>query len=342
MLFVVWLTNHLLLASISWIRYGSALLIGASLLQFFVYLTKDPSYDLLVYIQNINNSDYYYEPVSNFFLYLIELLSFGSTWLCTALITGLLLALHSFGLASLLVESPKRYFGHNQQLLAICVVLSSLYFFLGSQNVLRQSLSIGLFILFISYHLKRNHLISVFFLALSGFSHYGNLPIILLMTVYLLFTPNLTGVKSFLIGLFLGMLGVLALKLLDFSTDYLVTDFSISEERTSLLLKWLFVSMVVFLTTYLIDSKGGGALRTINWVLGLRCLLIGLLTSIFIFDFNEMFSRIAVNLYALDMILLFLLIGFDFSLKNKSKFAILILICSPALAPNVFQILKGL
>ncbi len=333
--------NHLLLIPLAYKRYGAVLLFLSAIFLISVYAFKAPTYDLLVYTDNILNSDYVYEPVSNFFLSLVEIFSFGVSWLYPIIITLLLLTLHVVGLINLQSNTEKRYRGFTQILLASSVASLSLYFFLGSQNVLRQCISIGFFILFFASYEKKNYFTSIAFLILSAFGHYGNIPIIFLMSLYIIVINNTSLIKSLSIGMILGAVGVLGLRFFVGSIDYLIADFAFSEERSSLSVKFAAIFALVVITTILIDTRMRLGSKLIASILGLRFLLLGLLISIFLFDLSEMFTRVAVNLYALDMILVFCLLSTKTRLNYNSRHSIALLILSSAFAPNVFQILSA-
>ena len=342
MLFAFWQIIHFLFVFISRRRYGVGVFALMSLMMLSLYIAKDPTYDLIVYIDNISNDEYYYEPVSNFFLYIVNILSCGHGSIYSSVITLLLFILHLIGLMELQAPKDTKYDNAHLKLLASCVILGSLYFFLGSQNVIRQCLSIAFFILTVSQLQKKKYIFTLFFLTASAFSHYGNFPIVLLMIIYLQRVPKISVVKALTLGVMLGLAGVWTLSFSGISTDYLMADFSVGEGRTSLLLKWLYTLIITSFTTFLLNFDKNNSLDSLYWIMGLRCFLLGFLTSIFIFDFSEMFSRVAVNLYALDMILLFLLVNKkEVGRKNLSYLTIAILVCSPAFALNVFQILAG-
>lgn len=151
---------------------------------------------------------------------------------------------------------------------------------------------------------------------------------------------NLKLIANLGLGLIIGVIGVFALKFLAAPIDYLVTDFSFSDERSPLFIKWASISVIVITSTYFTSVHACSGAKLIKSILNLRLFLLGVLTSIFIFELNEMFSRLAVNLYALDMLLAFVLVN-NYSRDVKIKYAVIIIIFSPALAPNIFQILRN-
>lgn len=341
MLFLLWIGSHILFIPTIYKKTRTVLLALMALIFSLIFVIKEPTYDLLVYIDIINNSEFIHEPVSNWFLSLVEVLSFGYTWLYTILITALLLALNVTALIGFSpVESP-RYRGFAEIMLSTCVVFLSLYFFLGSQNVLRQCLSVSLFLLFLAYQAKRKYFNSIVFLLLSVFSHFGNAPIIMLLSFYKIFISNLTLKNSLFLGFFLGGVGIFFIKYLFSSNDYLVSDFALSDERTSLWVKWLAISIIVAATTYLTAHHEIHNDKSIQFLLEIRVLLFGILTAIFIFNLNEMFTRVAFNLYAFDMILAFRLLNLSKIVSKNTSYASLILLMSTAFAPNIFQLLNA-
>lgn len=339
MLFLLWVLIHFLILPTIYRRVNTAFFVLIFLFTFILFLVKEPSYDLVTYLYNISSSDYVYEPVSNLFLYFIEIISAGLLWLAPINITMALLLLNVAGLVFIQPITEQYYRGLTQIFLAICVVSLSLYFFLGSQNVVRQCLSISFFILFIAAYTNKQRSLSFSFLALSAFSHYGNFPVIFLLSLYFLTMSDLSSKWSLFLGIIVGSIGFFALQMLNFMTDYFTSDFSLSEERTSLFIKWSVLTFSVISTTYLCNQEKLLKLQSINVLLGLRCLLLGIITAIFAADLNEMFSRVAVNLYACDMMLTFSLLNSKSSRNVKTNLALIILISSSAIAPNVFQIL---
>lgn len=340
-MYFLWLINHLLFGFIALKKFSFDLLFTLSCISLALFAFKVPTYDLLIYYENINNSDYVYEPVSNLFLIIIEVLSFGYYWTYSLLITSIFLFMNVCALVRFLPNHTKNYNKNKDLFLSACVIMSSLYFFLGSQNVLRQCLSVTFFLLFYAFYKKQNFLFAFIFFVTSLFCHYGNIPIVILMSFYIIYMSKFPTKLVLVTGIIFGSLGIIGLKLLIPSLDYLGADFSFSEERTSLFMKWISISFIVIITHYLSHLHFHLVVTHVKPILNLRLLFVGILTSLFLFDLSELFSRVAFNLYALDMVLLYYLLNFKTQLNAGARSTIIIFILSFAFAPSVYQIMNN-
>lgn len=337
---LTWVISHLILIPVAFRRLSAGLLVALSLIVVAFYIQKNPSYDLISYINSVSASSFIYEPFSNLFLVIVRILSAGDDRLVSVFITVLLALLNIGSLVCLRSSNGGRFQRKDRALLALIVVLSSLYFFLGSQNVVRQCLSVTWFLLYLSLRTKSRNLPAAFCLLLSTLSHFGNIPVIYFMTVYLLIGTKLSIRATTALGAIVATVGLWALTTYFPDVEYLLSDFAYSEERSSINVKWAAIALLVTTTTVVLGGVAEASDLPVKLLLKLRSLLFGAMTAVYVFDLNEMFTRISVNLYAIDMMLLFCLLDSDLIRSWRVKIASLLLLLSPVAAPNVYQILN--
>ena len=338
MFFAFWIFLHflsyvvLVYANNKFIRYFL-------ILQYIIfYCIKPSTYDLVHYLDySISDDSNYFEPVSHLFLKVAGFLSILTTIDSNIYIVILMICIIYYPFYNFSILQNKIMQGHNVASSQIIIlVFSSIFFFLSSQNVVRQGISFALFSFSALYLKKRQYLYSLFFLFLAFFAHYGNFPLVILMLLFYFFSAKFNTIMSFTTGLIVGVLNLIILFYIFSDNSYLISDFSIGNERSSIVLKWFAIFLIMFFSTVIFKYNKIRIENTLLDFIKLRAFIFGLLTSIFIFDLSEMFTRVSLSFYLLDLLIVCLISA---SKNVRVNLLLLFYITIYSFAPNVFNIL---
>ena len=345
MVIILWFLVHFLISCVLLISQKMYTLFTPLFIIIYIviYAEKPVTYDLTFYL------NYFLEPFDSYeilFYYLTKILTIFNDANITHIVICLLAiflfiySLRALGLPLLMTFS------------ALPIYLGSIYFVLGSQNVIRQFLSSSIIIFFLSYLIsklvwKRNFiaiiLSSIVVGLMSSMIHFSGFFFSSLVTLLLLIWINVykkreLRVLMFLLIFFSGVLSSLVVVyFLQNSNMYIYVSREIDwgGERFSNLPKILFLSIYLFITHFL--SIRLYVLRNfkINILNNIRLLYAFYIIPFGIFT-GEAFSRLMFFFYAIDTLFCCSLLYFS-SLKIRLLIAFIFLIY--AVTPNVLNIL---
>lgn len=338
---VFWLLLHILIAF--------SLLINRNLYIFFipiiillevsVYMLKPVSYDLFVYLDYFSNPHPYYEPL--FYFTSLYLSFFNGGIYSQFILSCLVLLIYGVALRILGLSFLKIMF-------LLPLLPASIYFMLGSQNVIRQFISssiliLGLSIMVKAYFRTNNNFISLFILNFftifaTGFHRsgifFGSILILIHMMTTYKFTLQKMEITKYLL-IFCGTTAAYFLIYLHGNDDtYLTKELDWGSERTGNLTK------VVIFTVYLIISRyltKGIYDNVLNYISSFRFNFAYFIIP-FSFLSGELFPRLLFFFYALDVLWIMLLFKSN-KLSSNARIFLFITFILYGFSPNVLNIL---
>jgi len=343
-MFFLWFVSHVFFAFVLFFkkRLPFFLSIFVCLPIALIYLKKAPSYDLIFYYK-------YFEAAWDF-------LEFGFRYLI--LILNKILAANSFlihiayqfiSIILIFITSKKLFYENtssktNLYYFVPVTVISvyTLFYFLGSQNAVRQYFAFIISFIGFIYLLNNKKLISLLLFLISMSIH----------KMVVLYFPLFLLIKMFknqkiLIYLisFLGGLGLFTILITILSDNFVVKiymnfhDNSQFQESRSGIIKVVLISLSIFVTTLIFKSCNEYKLENIKLLLKLRLALFFYVLIFAITGIYELWGRIIYVFYFIDLLLIS-----HIAFKNttqKYRFSCALIILSYAIAPNAKNILSG-
>lgn len=333
----LWITAHLSAIAVHNLRpplrsIGMLVVLG---LLTTAYILKPFSYDLIQYLYYFEDPQNDFEPIFAAFASALMLVT-GEN----AILALILLELLSMLLAVVVIYTVLRKpDGAPVSLIATAIITAStLFFFLGSQNVIRQFVATLLVAIAIHSLFCRKWLQLVFYAALAiGFHKSALLSLLICFLAYACLRQRYV-LKVFLFGA-LGMLLTAALPFITEGEGYSDRSIDWGDIRTSALTK-LFIYAAICVATHAPIAR---LLRResieFRLILSVRISFLAFTAPLAFFGYDEAFTRVLFPYFLFEAILL----AKCFFLRptNLSNLVIIVLLCSYAFAPNVANIFAG-
>lgn len=299
-------------------------------LLFIIYVFKDPTYDLVWYLDYFSNpylmKDFLFYTITDFFVF------FGNP-----LIT---LWFYFFINLFLIIFSVKinEKFDVNYSIVVLSVlVLGSIFFVLGTQNAIRQSLALSFFLLYISLSYRsffsfKNIFLIFLFASIAIGIHWSSYFYFFLYFLFVLFFP-LKNKFIFLVYIGLGILIYYLISHYMAGGTYVDESIDWGDKRTSSSVKLFFVSILFFITDYLFRKKNHTSYAF--YLLEFRFFLFFVMLPLSMLP--EAYARI---LYFYNAVELLLMLLYSNSSYNLHKYAVGLWFLSAGFAPNAINILS--
>ena len=343
-MFFLWFVSHIFFAFVLFFkkRLPFFLSIFVFLPIALIYLKKAPTYDLIFYYK-------YFKAAWDF-------LELGFSYLI--LILNKILAANSFlihiayqfiSIILIFITSKKLFYENtssktNLYYFVPVTVISvyTLFYFLGSQNAVRQYFAFIISFIGFIYLLNNKKLISLFLFLISLSIHKM---VVLYFPLY--FLIKMFKNQKLLVYLisFLGGLGLYTILITILSDNLIVKiylnfhDNAEFQETRSGILKVILISLSIFVTTLIFKSCKEFKLENIKVLLKLRLALFFYVLIFAIMGIYELWGRIIYVFYFIDLLLIS-----HIAFKNttqKYRFSCALIILSYAIAPNAKNILSG-
>lgn len=349
MLAAMWMLSHALTVFLYWRPTFNV--VGICILAFLlpVYIFKGPSFDLLSYLKYIRGGQLSFElGFSSLIKFHLALgLSAESTLLSVQFILGLLCLL-----ATMIWGGIANWFSN------VLVTLLSVSFFMGTQNVIRQSFSSVFLVIGVHFLCQRRHystLIFFAFVAIAMLFHRSGIIfgffcyVCYLMSkgklssdffVLKLKCNNIVMSKTSLLffwgALILGFFsGCLSGPLLDVMGYSAYGTYGVPQGRISLFLKTGVMALILILSEAVLGSAYS-YMSKYNMIRLMRITIIGLLLGI---SFFEEFAEVGARILYFYFLIETMLIAVAISLPKGFRIASLMLLVSYAFAVNVYKVL---
>ena len=214
-----------------------------------------------------------------------------------------------------------------------------IFFFLGTQNVLRQYLSLIFLALSTVYFVRSERALSVIAFVLATSFHQS--AILFGALIALSLTVRKCGAQTaVLLTVSFSMLFFAALGLVQPTNPYFYEDFSWSEERSSAAIKLAAYSFVVGATHLLLVNSPLNRQGMYREILFLRWICVAFAAPAVWYGYDDLFSRLVFPLFLLDFLILAAVLS-KMSIRLERASAA-ILIAGYAVAPNVLNVYRGL
>jgi hypothetical protein len=208
------------------------------------------------------------------------------------------------------------------------IVFSSVFYFLGAQNVLRQGLSLSILVLGLSYILRSRIFLGFIICALSMLFHVSSF--IFVVTFYYVYKAAKTGpIAGFVLMLIYSGVVLFLIYYIYSGSAYLDNSHEWSGDRTSNAIKFVAISIYFSFSYILINSVS--SLDILNRMR----FFVFIFVSFFVFS-GELYARLLMGFYLVDLIVILLACH----LRNTSiQFAVMLTVMSSALAPNILGLI---
>lgn len=326
-----WVLSHLLaaLSAIFCRNFGPVFLISFVFL-FVSYLIKTDTFDLVVYSEYFKNPSGY----EILFLNVSRLLS------SFRFEPDAIKFFWQLVIVCLCLIAVRCLFSEIRLNKILFLLLSTPFFFLGSQNVLRQGVSCSLALVGFSLLLKKRHKILAFMLLVASvFIHFYTGLIFLLFILPMMFiVANIICTKEifFLAGIFLGIIITLTVELSFSAFVYFNNEVSWGAARSDSLTRLLGVSLVFFLISSLPFSQPSSV--ALVRLMKTRIFFFGFCVSLI--KYPEVFSRLTFIGYGFDFIMLCAFWG-EPPVKFEERLKFAVVLVAYGFAPNIIRVLLG-
>lgn len=304
-----------------------------------IYILKNPSYDLVYYYWMWQYSGNWYEPgynlISNFFstisFHIPKISHLFFQFFCLIII---------FITAKNLFKNVELNPNKNSLIIFLSVTtiaLLSIFFFLGSQNVVRQFLA-TLFIFYGYSLINQKKKKGILFYLIAITTHYGSI-----ITVLLLMLNHITK-KSISLNLLISFIAsnLLVFLLLNIFQNYEMVkfylNFSFMDDRSTYL-KFLLITGSIFITTIIFFVSPEKKINQLRNLIFLKLSFTIFSLPLFYFSLFELYSRYIYAYYIIDMYLIIFII-----FKNCSqlyRLMCIVILLSYGVAPNIKNILSS-
>lgn len=333
MIVYLWFLLHL--SFISWLFIKRSSILAIFFLPFFFYflIDKNYSYDIHFWYLDYFLSPYNLEPV--FYQTTVFLKYLGVTpryilffWQ-TVIFIGLMFSSYK------IIIPESNY--HSKIYLAIMIsllVLFSIFFFLTTQNALRQGASTSIILLGFSFLISKNYRTALFYFVLGVLTHKSGIILVIPLIVwFILDSHSYSRRYFFIVPLFLGLFILISAHYFLPSDSVYLEERFWGEERSSSTTKFFAVTTLFFISQFLV-LKGDLSAATMK-IVSLRSFFYTLIIPL---SFShEFFARVLYFYYGIEAV--FTCVGFVNSSNLKQKLGFLLPILSAGIAPNVINIL---
>lgn len=338
---IFWVFSHFLSAIAIFIgmhrRFPVAFIILG--IQLLIFSLKAISYDLVYYLENFSNPSDSFEIGFNLLTLFLNLISGGNPYFSLWLVQIGGAAFFIYLLATAHNRTVKIKFTSLDWFSTAVAFSLTLFYFMGSQNVLRQFLATMLvgYSGLLMYHNRKTKAFLLMILAVTV--HFGTIifVVISLAAVLLLRCHYAVSIPAFMIG---GTLMTLFLKIIAPDLEYLIIDFATGDERTGGSTKAIVYFLFLLISYAIIAGSREKFEVVISTVIKLRFFLFFFALPFAIFNLDEFYSRIIFPLFFLDSILICR--SFIHGSSDRYNYSSSFLLFSYAFAPNVHNLLSVL
>jgi len=343
-MFFLWFISHIFFAFVLFFKKRLPFFVSLFVLvpMALLYLKKSPTYDLKFYFK--------------YFVHVYEFLEYGFRYLI--LILNKILAANSFlihiayqfiSIILIFITSKKLFYENSSSktnfyyFVPVTVIsVYTLFYFLGSQNAVRQYFAFIISFIGFIYLLNNKKLISLLLFLTSMTIHKM---VVLYFPLYLLIKIFKNQRALIYLISFLGGLGLFTILITILSNNFIVQiymnfhDNSQFQDSRSGVLKVVLISLSIFVTTIIFKSCKENQLENIKLLLKFRLTLFFYVLIFAINGIYELWGRIIFVFYFIDLLLIS-----HIAFKNttqKYRFSCALIILSYAIAPNAKNILSG-
>jgi len=343
-LFAYWFLLHFLLSLTLFFskRYTYFISLVFFTLMSYFYLSKNITADLRYYYIQFKTGGAWFEPGWGYLTMILSKIFFGNPVLVHFVYQFfsllLIFSLSKKFYSSLALKKTNYYF----IVPAFSLIIYTIFYFLGSQNVLRQFVA-NIICLYAFYHGQKNQWASSFlFYFISILFHLSSaiiIPIYFLMSL----SVNQKTIK-YLLCFFAGTV-LLGLLLVIFRENPKVAFYIQIQEAAefkqnrSTYFKFMVLSLSLFFTHFLFTKTPEFKFDVIKKFLEFRFAIYFLALPMVFFELWTLWTRITVVIYFIELFLMMLMIFSKTS--QKYRFVCGLLILSYGIAPNVKNILSA-
>lgn len=243
--------------------------------------------------------------------------------------------------------------------IAVAIILGSIFFFLGSQNTLRQFIGVAIVIMAGTMFVSRKFVLALIFLIFSGLIHKWAPILGIVLLSLLIFSTDTRLVKrrhqilpfrfgqqewyslAFGVCLIIGIKAIVSLDILKSDTFYFneLVNYVFrvgeirAEERWQTLPKAAIVCGLFFITEVLIGKTNTSKILDIRLLR--RCVFLFVIPFTM---FSEIFSRLLVLYWAIEMIFIIWAVN---GINLRARIAGCVVFATYGLAPNGLNVLIG-
>lgn len=343
MLFTYWFLLHFLL-SLTFVfskRYNYFISLIFLTLMLFLYISKNVTVDLKHYYAQFTAAGVWWEPGWGYFSMVLSKIFSSNPYLVhfAYQIFSLLLifSLSKKFYSTLVLKKTNYYF----LVPAISLTIYTVFYFLGSQNILRQFIA-SILCLYAFYFGQKNKWFSSFLIYfISVFFHLSSaiiIPIYFLMSLRV----NQKLIKYFL-SFFAGLVMVILIFMIFRDHPqvafYIEIQDHVDYKSRSTYFKFFALSFSLFFTHFLFTRTPEFKFDVIKKFLEFRFAIYFLALPLVFFELWTLWTRITVIIYFLELLLMLLMIYSKTS--QRYRFVCALLILSYGIAPNVKNILSA-
>ena len=343
-MFFLWFVSHILFAFVLFFkkRLPFFLSVFVFLPIALIYLKKSPSYDLIFYYEYFNAAWEFLEPGFRYLIFILNKILAANSFLIHIAYQFISIILIFIASKKLFHENTSKKANLYYFLPVTVISVYTLFYFLGSQNAVRQYFAFIISFIGFIYLLNNKKLISLFLFLLSFSFHmmvFLYLPLYFLIKWFknqrlLIYLFSLLGGLSFYI--------ILTTIMSDNSIVKVYINFhdnSQFQETRSGILKVVLISLSIFVTTLIFKSCKEYQLENIKLLLKFRLALFFFVLTFAITGIYELWGRIIYVYYFADLLLISY-VAFK-NTTQKYRFSCVLLILSYAIAPNAKNILSS-
>jgi hypothetical protein len=337
---VIWILNHLLLAVLISLgthkRFFGILLVG--ILQLILILSKPISYDLNQYIDYFSDPNYSFEIGFSVFSILINYVTNGNAYFSLWFFQNIGVLSFAYLLGKLFKNTLKINITVKEYIYLIVAFYLTLFYFMGSQNVLRQYIAIILVGFGFLFQYQGKILLAAVFIVISVLFHLGTI-IFVAFSLASLFLRKFSYVLS--LPIFFAGGAIMAFGFNEFypETEYLTIGFAAGDERTVASLKASVYFLILILSFLIISRSIQSKEFLVSFIVKLRFYIFFFSLPLVFLSLDEFYSRIIFPLFFMDAILICR--SFISGTTKQYNFSSAMLIFSYAFAPNALNLLGG-
>lgn len=343
MLFVYWFSLHFLI-SISLIfnkRFTFYLSLLFFVLMSYLYISKNATVDLVVYFTQFSYQQAWFEPGWGYLSLALSKVFSGNpyrvhfTYQLISLLLIFFLSKKFFSEYS--IPKKKYYF----LIPAMSLTIYTIFYFLGSQNVLRQFLSSIICLYAFYYGLNNKWFLSLSLYLISITIHISSAILIPLYFILSIRTSQkmINYLLSFIGGLLLIFLMLSIFREHPAVETYITIQDAADYKSRITYFKFIVLSFSLFFTHFLFTNTQEFKFFIIKKFIEFRFAVYFFALPFAFFQFWDLWTRITLITYFIELMLMMLIVFFKAS--QKYRFTCALLVMSYGIAPNVMAILNS-
>ena len=307
----------------------------------FLYISKNATVDLVVYYTQFAYEFAWFEPGWSYLSLALSKLFSGDPYLVHLSYQFISLLLIFFLAKKFFAEYALPKSNYYFLIPAISLTIYTMFYFLGSQNVLRQFLA-SILCLYAFYFGQNNRWFLAFaFYLISITVHISSC---ILIPIYLILTLR-TNQKIITYSLSFAVGALLILLMLKFFSEhpavetYTTIQDAVEYKSRITYFKFIILSFSLFFTHFLFTKTSEFKFNIVKKFLEFRFAIYFFALPFAFFQFWDLWTRITLITYFIELMLLMLVVFLKAS--QKYRFTCALLVMSYGIAPNVMEILKS-